>query len=720
MVKQVIQHLKTGALSVEQLPAPTVRHGGLLVANRCSLISAGTEKSTVRTAQKNLVGKAMDRPEMTRKVIDSIRKNGLSETVRMVLERLDSPAVLGYSCAGTVLGVGDGVDGFSIGERVACAGQNYASHAGVVAVPKNLCVTIPAGVDFEEAAFVALGAIALQGVRQAELHLGDRVAVIGLGLLGQLTVQLLKASGCLVLASDTDSAKLELAKTFGADLVALPEGLPQAAASLTQRHGVDAVLITASTRENGPVEIAGEIARKKGRVVIVGAVGMTLPREPYYRKELDLRFSTSYGPGRYDTQYEEKGHDYPYGYVRWTEQRNMEAFLALLQQGKVDVKRLITHRYPIDQAGQAYELMMEDREPYLGMVISYPEETSTITRRIEVRHPVSTLPVGRINLAVIGAGNHVRDKLLPPLLSMKDVKVHAICTASGAHAKALAEKTGAAYCTTDYREALRDSSVHAVVIGTRHDLHGPLVLAALESGKHVFVEKPLCLTEEELERIALLYEEKAKEGVHLMVGFNRRFSPHAEKAVAFFRDRCNPLVMAYRVNAGFLPPEHWTQDSDVGGGRIVGEACHFVDYMQFLCGEPPVSVHARRIGRHDSGIVDDQSLLSFTFGDGSIGAVIYAAGGDGSLAKERFEVFGDGKALVMDDFIRTELYAAGRKTVFTTRTRDKGFQGETARFVRSIVEGKEPAISFAEIQAVTKACLLAVKSLHTGQGYAVS
>ena len=687
------------------------------MANRCSLISAGTEMATVRTAQKSLIGKALDRPDMTRKVIDSIRKNGLSETLRMVLDRLDSPAALGYSCAGTVLAAGDRVEGFATGDRVACAGQNYASHAGVVSVPKHLCVAIPAGVDFEEAACVALGAIALQGVRQAEPHLGDRVAVIGLGLLGQLTVQLLKASGCLVLASDVDPARLELAKTFGADMSAPPDLLPEAAASFSRRRGVDATLITASTKENGPVEVAGEISRRKGRVVIVGAVGMTLPREPYYKKELDLRFSTSYGPGRYDGQYEEKGHDYPYGYVRWTEQRNMDAFLTLVQQGKVNVKRLITHRYAIDRAEEAYGMMTAGKESYLGILITYPEEASPASRRVvTVRSRPSS---GGITLALIGAGNHVKDRLLPPLSSMKEVRIQAVCTGRGPQAKALAEKTGAAYCTTDYHELLADDAVTAVLIGTRHDLHGPLVLASLEAGKHVFVEKPLCLTGEELDRIAGLYAAKSQEGLHLMVGFNRRFSPHAEEAKAFVRDRRNPLVMIYRVNAGALPPEHWTQDPDTGGGRIVGEACHFVDYLQFLCGAPPVSVHARRIGAHDSGITDDQSILSFAFGDGSIGTVVYAAGGEGGVAKERFELFGDGKALIMDDFVRSEFYAGGRKRAFTTRGRDKGFQAEMAHFIRSLTEGKEPAIPFDEIHAVTRACLLAMESLRTGHSHAI-
>lgn len=718
-MKQVIQNYRTGILKVDDVPAPAGRSGSLLVANHFSLISAGTEKSTVQVAQKNLIGKAMERPEMARKVIDKIRKEGLIDTMKMVFERLDSPVALGYSCAGTVLEVGNGVEGFSVGERVACAGQNYASHAEVVSVPKNLCVKVPEGVDFEEAAFVTLGAIALQGIRQAEPRLGDRVAVIGLGLLGQLTVQMLKASGCLVLASDLDGKKLELAEALGADAVALPDRLPEAATAFTQGHGVDVVLITASTKENGPVEAAGAISRKKGRVVVVGAVGMALPREPYYKKELELRLSTSYGPGRYDSDYEEKGRDYPYAYVRWTENRNMAAFLNLIQQGKVDVKRLISHRYPIQEAEQAYKLMMGNQAPILGMLISYPwesggEPAAKIRRVIEV---APGPPLGKINLAIIGAGNHVKAMLLPHLIAMKEVHLRAFCTGAGLHAKTLAEKMKTAYCTTDYREVLKDASVNAVLIGTRHNTHGRMVVEALRAGKHVFVEKPLCLNEEELEEIAAVYEEGAKAGLHLVVGFNRRFSPHLEKARAFFKGRKNPLVMSYRVNAGPIPSDHWVQDPDVGGGRIVGEACHFIDAMQALCGAPPISVHARRISRHSSGIMDDQSILTMTFGDGSIGTVVYSAGGDTALPKERFEAFGEGKALILDDFVLSEFYAGGKKTVFKSGKRDKGFQAEMVRFVQAIVQGEVPPMPFHEIRAVTQASLLAVRSFRTGQIY---
>lgn len=717
-MKQVVQHYRSGVLEVQEVPSPSLQPGGLLVANAASLISAGTEKSTVHLAQKSLAGKAMERPDLVRKVLGKIRKEGITDTLRMVFERLETPAALGYSCAGTVLDIGEQVAGFSIGERVACAGQNYASHAEVVMVPKNLCVKVPEGVEFEEAAFVTLGAIALQGVRQTEARLGERIAVIGLGLLGQLTVQLLKAAGCSVLATDLDPAKLNLARGLGADAVAGADDLLQAAADFTEGYGFDAVLLTASTKESGPVETAGEIARRKGRVVVVGAVGMNIPREPYYKKELELRLSTSYGPGRYDREYEEKGHDYPYGYVRWTERRNMEAFLALIQQKKVDVRRLITHRFPIEKGEEAYRLMMEGSEPYLGIVVTYPEIGGALQKRSDRIMPVrSSNETAALQLGIIGAGNHVKDRLLPALKGINSVSIRAVCTGTGLHAKAVAEKTGAAYCTSDYREVLKDDTVNAVLIGTRHHDHGPMVLEALRAEKHVFVEKPLCLSEEELEEITALYAEKAKKGLQLMVGFNRRFSPHMAEAKRFFQERKNPLVMLFRVNAGAIPFEHWIQDPDVGGGRIVGEACHFIDFMQALCGTRPVSVHARRIARHRSGMTDDQSLLSFSFEDGSIGTVLYTAGGDPLLGKERFEAFGDGKALVIDDFIRSEFYSGGKKRLFKTGKQDKGFQAEMAWFVETLAGGSGPAIPFQEIRAVMRACFSAVESFRTGAVY---
>jgi predicted dehydrogenase len=716
-MKQVVQNFRTGVLKVESVPAPTISPCEVLVANRVSLISPGTERSTVQVAQKNLLGKALDRPEMARKVVAAMQKDGIFATLHRVFDRLDTPVALGYSCAGVLLGVGRDVSGLSVGDRVACAGQNYASHAEIVSVPKHLCVKIPNGVSFEDASFVTLGAIALQGVRQAEPRLGDRVAVIGLGLLGQLTVQLLKASGCRVLGSDLDRSRRELAAELGADVVAGADELIETARAFSQGRGVDCVIITASTKSNEPVETAGEIARQKGRVVVVGAVGMTLPREPFYKKELEFRLSMSYGPGRYDRSYEEQGRDYPFGYVRWTEQRNMEAFLDLIQQGSVKVAQLVTDRYPIEEAEVAYQRLTDGSASSLGMLISY--SSKIFDSELQICRLTPARSSGPVTLGLIGAGQHVRDMLLPVLSGLSDVTIAAVCTGSGVTAKAIGGKCKAAYCTTDFRAVLRDRAVSAVLIGTRHDTHAEIVDEALQAGKHVFVEKPLCLTGDELDRIARSYEDAAARGLQLWVGFNRRFSSHAAKIIEFFQERRNPLVMVYRVNAGPLPATHWVQDPEVGGGRVIGEACHFVDFMQAVCGARPISVHAARIGGHTSGMADDQSLISLMFNDGSIGTVVYTAGGDTGLPKERFEAFGDGKAVTLDDFAVTEFYAQGKRTKYKTGVRDKGFEQEMRGFIASMAQGAEPAMRFDEIYAVTRACLLANSGLKTGTVYDV-
>lgn len=716
-MKQVIQNYNSGALTVEELSLPHLRKGWLLVANHASLISAGTEKSSVDLARKNLFGKALERPEMVRKVLSQVQKEGLLNTMKLVRNRLDTPGALGYSCAGTVLAVGNGMPGFSVGDRVACAGQNYASHAEIVSVPKHLCVKIPEGVEFEEAAFVTLGAIALQGVRQAEARLGERIGVIGLGLLGQLTVQMLKASGCLVIGSDLDPMKNRLAEQFGADLTVSPDDLVVASQDFSRHHGLDAVIITASTKDNRPVESAGEIARKKGRVVVVGAVGMSIPREPFYLKELELRLSTSYGPGRYDPAYEESGQDYPYGYVRWTENRNMEAFLTLLAQKKLDTRSLISQRYSIEEAGKGYEALLEKSASTLGILLTYHPRTDLGSDRV-VR-VVPSKPAGQVVLGLIGVGNHVQDRLLPRLLEWKAVSCQAVCTATPVKARDLAVKLQATYCTCDYREVLRDPSITAVLIGTRHDSHGVIVREALEAGKHVFVEKPLCLQEEELQAIKSAYQHAATQGIQLLVGFNRRFSPHCDQAREFFQGRRNPLVMHFRVNAGPIPSSHWIQDPEIGGGRLVGEVCHFVDYLQALCGAVPVSVSAVGIACHASGITDDHCVISLQFSDGSVGSIVYAAGGDTAVSKERLEVFGDGKTLIMDDFRVSEFFAKGEKRVFRSGKQAKGFGEEINRFVAGITRGDQPVIPFHELEAVTRACLLAGQSLITGERYPI-
>jgi predicted dehydrogenase len=720
-MRQVVQNFRSGELKVDEVPAPTVRSGGLLVANVRSLISAGTEKSTVNVAKKGLLGKALERPEMVRKVIDKARKDGIADTLQMVFQRLDSPVALGYSCAGVVVDVGRRVQGFTVGDRVACAGQNYASHAELVSVPRNLCVPIPDGVDFEDAAYVTLGAIALQGVRQAEPRLGEVVAVIGLGLLGQLVVQMLKANGCRVLASDIAADKLALARSFGADDVVLPEALNDAALALTGGQGVDAVIIAASTKDNTPVETAAQICRRKGRVVVLGAVGMDLPREPFYLKELELRLSTSYGPGRYDPEYEEQGHDYPYGYVRWTEGRNMSAFLWLLREGKVNVRALTTHRFPIENAGAAYQLMMEGAEPYLGILLSYAELAAERSPRVAAPVAVTGAAAGtgggKAVIGLIGAGNHVRDMLVPHLRDKPEASLRWVCTSNGMNANAIGERFGIPSRTADYRDVLADPSVNAVVIGTRHDTHASLVIETLAAGKNVFVEKPLCLSEEELGEVSSAYATAGQRGLRLAVGFNRRYSEHGRQAREFFAGHREPLVMMYRVNAGAIPPGHWAQDMAAGGGRIIGEGCHFIDYMQFVCGAPPTTVRGLGVARHSSGITEDQCVITLGFEDGSIGTLIYAAGGDKTLAKERFEAFGAGKALVMDDFLSTEFFAGGKSRRFRSGKRDKGFAQEMGQFLREVTRGGDVSMSFAEIEAVSRAAILAARSLQTGEEY---
>lgn len=705
-MKQVLQNYKTGELAVKDVPAPRQSKGNVLVENTFSLISAGTEKSTVDMAKKSMVGKAAARPDLVKKVLSQVSKNGVIDTAKMVLNRLDSMAALGYSSVGIARNVGRDVDDISVGQRVACAGQNYASHAEMITVPKNLCVPVPVNVTDEQAAFVTLGAIAMQGVRQANPKLGDIVAVIGLGLLGQITVQLLVANGCQVIVTDLDPKKLDLARSFGALAAVSPEELDEVVLAHTGEKGVDSVIITASTKANSPIESAANITRIKGTVVVVGAVGMNLPREPFYVKELDLKLSMSYGPGRYDSRYEEDGIDYPYHYVRWTERRNMVAFLQLISQGKVNVDSLISHTFVISDAESAYKLIESGSEPFLGILLSYPENKTKSNISIKVMDN----GLKKFNLGIIGAGNHVKDMLLPNLLNKSDVSLLGVCSGTGVNARALADKLKANQCTTDYKELLTYENVSTVLIGARHDMHAPMVIDSLKANKHVFVEKPLCLTLEQLDEINSVYAEAAQKGTKLLVGFNRRFSSHAKKVKAFYEGRKSPLVMTYRVNAGAISKDHWIQDLTVGGGRIIGEACHFVDLMQYVVGATPTQVIGFSIEEHYSGVTEDQSVLVFKFSDGSVGNLIYAAGGDSSLAKERFECFGDGKSAVIDDYKVTSLYQNGKLSKHQTSKVDKGFKQEMDAFV-SMVTKNIIAIPYEEIEAVSRICIQAVERI---------
>ena len=714
-MKQVVQNYRSGELKVDEVPPPVPKPGWVQVANHCSLISAGTERSTVTMAKKSLAGKAQARPDLVRKVVSQVQKEGLVDTARMVMGRLDTRAALGYSCAGVVVDVGAADCGFAVGDRVACAGQNYASHAELVNIPKNLCVKIPDTVSMEDAAYVALGSIALQGVRQADPKLGEIVAVVGLGLLGQLVVQLLKANGCTVIATDLEPGKLELATALGADHAVTGSNFTRTCEAATSGYGVDAVILTASSKSSEPVTMAGEVCRRKGRVVVVGATGMDIPREDYYAKELELRLSTSYGPGRYDPEYEEGGHDYPYGYVRWSEQRNMAAFLDLVAATSVNLKPLTTHRFDISEAEQAYELITSNSEPFIGICLQYADEGVSPARTNRVVISQNVKPVAAVELGIIGAGNHIRDMVLPRLKQHPSVNLRAVCSQTGISARTTAERHGANSCYTDYRELLADTSINTVVIGTRHDSHAEIVIASLQAGKHVLVEKPLCLSHEQLQQIdAAFASANQRQHTVLQVGFNRRYSSHTQFIRQQFLNRSDPLMMLYRVNAGAVPADHWIQDPTVGGGRIIGEACHFIDYMVAVSQSLPTAIHCQAIGQHSSRVTNDKAILNIHFEDGSIGTVFYAADGDKSLAKERFEAFADGRSVVLEDFVTTTAGYRGKCAKHTSRKRDKGFAGEVENFVDSIRRGDDPQPAYEQARAVTLTTLKAVESLRQG------
>jgi predicted dehydrogenase/threonine dehydrogenase-like Zn-dependent dehydrogenase len=714
-MKAIIQNYRSGELAVTELPPPKLRPGGILVHNAASLVSAGTERLMVELAQKNLLGKARERPDLVQQVLEKARRDGIVTTIEAVRRRLDTPTPLGYSCAGTVIGVGEGVEYFQLGDRVACAGAGYASHAEVIFVPKNLAVQLPDGVDFESAAFTTLGAIALQGLRLAEIELGDIVVVIGLGLVGLLTVQLAKAAGCLVLGMDIQANRAELAHKIGANAVATDaETLQALVQRLSSAHGADAVLITAATKSNDPIALAGQVARDRATVVAVGAVGMDVPRKIYFKKELTLRVSRSYGPGRYDTDYEEKGRDYPIAYVRWTENRNMQAFVQQVAEGKVTVKALITHRFAIAQASKAYDLITNQTgESFLGILLSYPEEPNlsakVLLKEASSQSHAAISPAQSVKVGLIGAGSFATGTLLPAMQKVNGIELVGVCTATGVSAQHVAQKFGFHYATTDEKQILDDPEVNTVVIATRHHLHARQVIAALKAGKHVFCEKPLALNEEELREIVETYQKSPAN--RLMVGFNRRFAPMARKLRNFLAQVEEPLVMHYRVNAGYIPPDHWVHDPTEGGGRIIGEVCHFIDFLTFLAGSLPTQVYARALPNNDR-YRDDNLVITLDFANGSLGTITYVANGDKAFPKERVEVFAGGSVAVLDNFRKLELLRDGRRKVLHSRLRqDKGHRGEWEAFVEALRSGST-SITLDEVVATSLITFRILESLH--------
>jgi predicted dehydrogenase/threonine dehydrogenase-like Zn-dependent dehydrogenase len=707
-MKQVIQNIRNGELSVATVPSPIVQAEHVLIANAHSVISAGTERMTIELAKKSLLGKARERPDHVRRVIQKLRQEGFFTTLAQVMEKLDEPMTLGYSSAGVVLASGSGVRGIKVGDRVASNGP----HAGVVCVPKHLCALVPDGVKLEDASFAVLGAIALQGVRLARLGLGETVFVIGLGLVGQLTVALLKAHGCRVVGTDVDPARCALASRLGADIArtgVTPDDVHRATGGL----GADAVIVAASTPSDGPIALAGDSVREKGRVVVVGAVGMNIPRAVFYHKEAELVVSRSYGPGRYDPNYESRGRDYPAPHVRWTEQRNLSAVLDLMASGKLDVSSLITHRFEIEQAVTAYELIEQCKEPSLGVLFSYPGHEGTALRRTELTPRAKASGSDRVDVGCIGVGNFARMVMLPAVVGCRTLRPRILCSARGLSAVTSAEKLGFELATTDEEEVYRDDRVRAVFIMTPHHLHATQVIRALEAGKHVFVEKPLVLSLDELARVEQALA--AAKGLLVMVGFNRRFSPAAAHVMEFFKSVEEPRTISIRFNAGELPADHWTQDDEIGGGRIIGEACHAIDLATLFAGSPPVRVFAESVGGPRAPqIADDHCFMTLRHANGSVSSIAYLAGGDKAFPKERIEVFGGGRVAVIDDFREVVTCVQGRRRRVRAWRQDKGHRAEIDAFARALAGGSSSPTPWPDVRAVTVASVLATRSLKEG------
>jgi len=779
-MKQIVQSIKNGEIMIIDAPTPDLQPGFVLVRNFYSLLSSGTERASQEFAGKNLLQKAKARPDLMKQFMDKVKKDGIGSAFDAMKSRLDQAMPLGYSTAGKVIAVAEGVTEFKPGDRVACAGAGYANHAEIVSVPQNLVVRVPDDVDYETAAFNTLAAISLQGIRLADVKLGEAVAVIGLGLLGQLTIQLLKAAGCVVMGMDLKENRCELAKECGADWVSLTsEDFMNMCAYFTKGKGVDAVLITADTQGNEPVELAGKICRDKGVVVAVGNVGLEIPRRLYYDKEIDFRVSRSYGPGRYDTEYEEKGQDYPIAYVRWTENRNMQAFIQLASQQKLNIQKLVTHRFKIDEAMKAYDLITDKTgEPYLAVLLTYDPERyidsevmitkdQSVGRGSGIAQPASSVSVG-----LLGCGNFPNAVLLPAMRNVKGLEFIAAYDPIGANAHQTANKFAFKYTSSSVQHIMEDTLINVVAIATRHNQHAGQVIAGLKAGKHVFCEKPLCMNERELEEIIKLHEkpsplssplerERSKTGDEqlsnnlspvegeennpsplryvssvverkgegkgegeiypiLMAGYNRRFSPMAQGLKAFFSKVQEPLAINYRINAGPIPLKHWTQDHKEGGGRIIGEVCHFVDLITFFTGSRPMKVYARSLP-NEGRFNDDNVIITIEYQNGALGSITYVANGDKSFPKERIEVFGGGQTGVLNDFRELSMTVNGKKKSMKNRLRqDKGHRGEWEAFAHAIKAGLPSPIPFWEIVAASRTTFGILASLQSGNVIGVS
>lgn len=701
-MKQILQDMGKGATYIAESPAPAVSARGVLIHSTVSLISAGTERMLVDFGRASYLEKARQQPEKVRMVLDKVRTDGLMTTVEAVRSKLAQPLPLGYCNVGVVAQLGTGVDGLKVGDRVVSNGP----HAEVVNAGRNLCARIPEGVDDESAAFVVVASIGLQGMRLAQPTLGEAFVVTGAGLIGLLTVQLLRAQGCRVLAIDFDESKLALARQFGAQTCNPGKGEDPVAAGMafSRGYGVDGVIITASTQSSDPVTQAARMCRKRGRIVLVGVTGLELNRADFYEKELSFQVSCSYGPGRYDPNYEEKGSDYPLGFVRWTEQRNFEAVLDMLASGQLDVTPLITHRFAFEDAPKAYEVLTADKAA-LGILLRYASSAEQrITRSVTLKQEASFAPQRPV-LGFVGAGNYA-SRVLIPAFKAAGAQFHTIVTAGGINGVIHGEKAGFAEASTDAAAMLANKTINTAVIVTRHDSHARMVAKALEADKNVFVEKPLAIDALGLDAVRAAFDAAQKRsasgGPILMVGFNRRFAPQVQKMKALLASVKEPKSFIMTMNAGAIPANHWTQDNAVGGGRIVGEACHFIDLMRFLAGCSIVSIQARRMGDAPGvAVTEDKASITLGFEDGSFGTILYLANGAASFPKERVEVFTAGRVLQLDNFRKLKGYGWPGFSKMNLWRQDKGQSTCATAFLRA-VEGGVPAIPANEIFEVAR------------------
>lgn len=719
-MKQILQNMKTGELKISDVPPPIIRRGGILVKNLYSLISVGTERMVIDLAKKNYIGKATARPDLVKQVLNKVKNEGMLTTFQKVMGKLEEPIALGYSSVGQVIEVGNDVDEFQVGDFVACAGGGFATHSEIIFVPKNLAIKLESTTDLKQAAYVTLGGIAMQGLRQAEVSLGENVAVIGLGLLGQITVQLLKAAGCQVIGIDLDERKIALAQKHGMDVGVIlgQEDAVQKVMGATKGYGADKIIITAATKDNGPVEMAGEIARDRAIISMVGAVGMNIPRKVYYEKELDLRLSRAYGPGRYDVDYEEKGLDYPIGYVRWTEKRNMEEFIRLITAGVISMNTLTTHLFDIENADQAYQMVLENpnKERFIGVLLEYKQNFTRqgYEKKVFTSHPAKSYNrKEKVTIGLIGAGNFTKVTMLPILTKNPHLVLKGVSTAKGINAQMVAEKYGFEYAVSDYQEILKDPDIDLVIITTTHNLHARMTIEAMAHNKDVYVEKPLAINEEEL---CAVYQAQQKYNKRILVGFNRRFAPLVQKTREAFTAVKEPLLISYRVNAGLVPPDHWINDLNIGGGRIIGEVCHFIDLIQYLTQANPIKVYAEKMsGSNESILNEDNVFITIKYEDGSVGSIFYNSVGDKSFPKERVEIFGGGCTAVIDDYRTGSISRKETTNQIKLSNQDKGFKNEYDQMIQAILRGEDFPIRFEELLVETYLTFKVRESLHTGK-----